>query len=115
MEQLNRIEIRGYVGNVAIHRSGEKVMARITVATSTAYKDRDGSAVIDTTWHQIVAFEGKAVQDLERLEKGSKVYIAGRMRNSKYTAADGSERTTYEVIASKLQLLEDEEPFSCEV
>ena len=44
MEQLNKIEIRGYVGSITVHHMGERDMARFTVATSTAYKDKDGGA-----------------------------------------------------------------------
>lgn len=47
-------------------------MARITVATNYAYKDKTGKAVIETNWHSIVAREGKYVKDLEKLKKGIK-------------------------------------------
>ena len=49
MEQLNRIELRGTVGSVRLQTFSENVMARITVATNYAYKDREGAAVIDTS------------------------------------------------------------------
>lgn len=114
MEQLNKIELRGYVGSVIFHNSGEKLMARFTVATSTAYKDRDGGAVIDTTWHSVVAFENKNIQGLDQIKKGSKVYVCGRVRNTKYTGNDGVERTSSEILASKFLLIPDEETFSCE-
>ncbi len=49
MEQLNRIEIRGNVGNVNILKVGESRVAHFSVATNYAYKDRNGEAVIETT------------------------------------------------------------------
>lgn len=114
MEQLNRIEIRGYVGSVSFFNGGDRRMARFSVATSYAYKDRDGSAVIDTTWHSVVAWEGKGIQDLDKVVKGSKVYVMGRLRAQKYCGADGVERTSYEITASKVSLIGDDEPFACE-
>lgn len=114
MEQLNKIEIRGYVGNITRYE-GERAMARMTVATSHAFKDRTGAAVIETTWHNVIAWEGKGVQDLEKLEKGSKVYVCGRLRNQKYTGADGVDRMSYDITASKLNLIDGDEPFSYEI
>ena len=47
MEQLNRIELKGVVGNVRIQDFNESRMARIGLATNYAYKDREGVAVIE--------------------------------------------------------------------
>ena len=55
MEQLNRIEIKGYVGSVRTTIIGGKAMTRLSVATSCAYKSNDGSVIIETTWHNVVA------------------------------------------------------------
>lgn len=49
MEQLNRIEIRGYVGSIRTTNIGGKAMTRFSVATSCAYKSNDGSVMIETT------------------------------------------------------------------
>ncbi len=49
MEQLNRIEIRGNVGNVSINTVGDTRVAHFSVATNYAYKTQNGEPVIDTT------------------------------------------------------------------
>ena len=49
MEQLNRIELRGIVGNARIQNIGDTEMARFSVATDHAFKNRSGEAVIETT------------------------------------------------------------------
>ena len=67
MEQLNRIELRGVVGSIRTQTFSDNVMARMTVATNYAYKDREGAAVIDTSWHSVVAWEGKNVQGLSKI------------------------------------------------
>ena len=46
MEQLNRIELRGIVGNARIQNIGDTEMARFSVATDHAFKNRSGEAVI---------------------------------------------------------------------
>lgn len=49
MEQLNKIELRGVVGGVRFQTYEDNMMARINLATNYAYKDREGTAVIDTS------------------------------------------------------------------
>jgi len=106
MEQLNRIELRGIVGSVYIKEFGNAKVANFSVATSYGYKSSDGTPVIETTWHRVVAWEGNGICDLHRLQKGMGVHVIGRIRMQRYTAADGSERSFFEVIASEVELLE---------
>jgi single-strand DNA-binding protein len=115
MEQLNKIELRGNVGSVMVRTFEGKRAARITLATNYAYKDRDGMAMIETTWHNINAWEGKYIHDLESIKKGDMLLVVGRLRNQHYTAADGSEKDYAEVLASRLQILEPEDGFNYEM
>lgn len=114
MEQLNRIEIRGNVGAVRLQIVGNSRVAKISIATNYVYKGRDGDPVIETTWHYVSAWEGKNMPDLSTIHKGDKIYVVGRLRSQRYTAADGTERTAYDVLASKVQLIESDEFFQYE-
>lgn len=109
MEQLNRIEIRGNVGAVRLLVVGNSRVAKISVATNYVYKGRDGDPVIETTWHYISAWEGKNMPDLTTIRKGDKISVVGRLRSQRYTASDGTERTAYDVLASRLQVIESDE------
>ncbi len=115
MEQLNRIELRGAVGSVRLQTFSETKVARITVATNYAYKDKNGSAVIETSWHNVIAREGKNLRDLDKLRKGSKVYVQGRLRYQKYTGADGVERLAADIVANRLVILDEESPIRYEM
>ena len=106
MEQLNRIEIRGNVGAIRTQVVGDSRVAKISVATNYVYKGRDGEPVIETTWHYVSAWEGRNMPDFDSINKGDKLYVVGRLRSQRYTAADGSERTAYDVLASKVQVIE---------
>jgi len=55
MEQINRIELRGIIGHVKVQKIQDLSMARLSVATNYAYKDRNGTPIIETTWHDVVA------------------------------------------------------------
>ena len=49
MEQLNSVTLRGIIGNARIQTIGDTEMARFSVATDHAFKNRSGEAVIETT------------------------------------------------------------------
>ena len=106
MEQLNKIEIRGIIGSVYVKDFVNAKVANISVATNYGYTSRDGSAVIETTGHYVTAWEGKEIQNLEQLQKGSGIHVIGRLRNRKYVAADGTERIAYDIVASKVEIME---------
>lgn len=114
MEQLNRIEIRGNVGNVNILKVGESRVAHFSVATNFAYKGRNGEPVIETTWHYVTAWEGnKGIPSLDVIVKGFPIYVAGRLRTQKYTGSDGIERTSTEILASSVESVEETVSAQC--
>lgn len=115
MEQLNRVELRGTVGSVRYQTFADASVANLTLCTNLAYKDRDGAPVIEPTWHNVVAWQGKEIQDLDKIQKGSRIHVIGRLRNRSYTGSDGFDRTIVEVVAKRLKLLTDEETFACEM
>ncbi len=115
MEQLNRIELRGVVGNFRMQQFAENAVLRLSLVTNYAYKGKDGAAVIDTSWHNVVIWVGKNNGDIHKIVKGSKLYVLGRVRYQKYTASDGTERTATEIVASRYELIESEELLSYEM
>lgn len=114
MEQLNQITIRGNVGSVRLQTVGDRLAAKFTVATNYAYKDRDGGAVIETTWHNVSAWQGKGIMNLHELSKGSKVQVSGRLRSQKFVGEDQQEHSFYEIAAKSVALVDEADPFTCE-
>lgn len=110
MEQLNKIELKGNVGNVRVQTVGENEVIHFSVATNYAYKGKDGMPVIETTWHNVVAWNGKGMPDFKKIDKGTPVHVCGRIRQQKYTASDGTERQSFEVLANRLSIMNDDEP-----
>lgn len=115
MEQLNKIELRGVVGSIRTQSFAQNTVARLTLVTNFAYKDKEGSAVIDTSWHNIVAWDNKFMPDFATITKGSKLYVTGRIRYQKYTGVDGVERISTEVVANKMVVIDGSEPLSYEM
>ena len=105
MEQLNSVILRGIIGNARIQNIGDTEMARFSVATDHAYKNRSGEAVIEVTWSNCVAFKNDKMPDFSTLVKGAGVEVRGRLRNNRYTDSNGVERTMTEILASQVSVL----------
>ncbi len=112
MQQLNRIELKGIVGNIRIQESDGNRMARIGLATNYAYKDRNGTAVVDTSWHNITAWEDQNIKDLDKIAKYTKLHVIGRIRYQSYTGVDGVNRVGVDIVASHVKIIQDESPMS---
>lgn len=105
--QLNSVLLRGIVGAVRVTNLSETSVLKMTLATNLVYKNGP-EVTIETTWHQITAFESSRMsKDLfESLQKADHVEVKGRIRNVRYTDADGREHHNYEILATDIVKLE---------
>ncbi len=85
-------------------QSGTPV-ASFTVATTRRWKDKDGQQQEETEWHKIVAWSRLAEICGEYLNKGSKVYIEGRLQTRKWQDQNGNDRWTTEIVAQEMKML----------
>jgi len=102
-EQLNKVELLGTVGSISVNNVGGTKMARLSLATNYGYRDREGNAVIETTWHAVAAWEGKGITNLEDIVRGDRLHILGRLKQYRYTDMSGNERSAMEVLASRVE------------
>lgn len=105
LQSLNRIEIVGTVGRASVSKIGGTSVIRLCVATNLGYTSKDGSHLIETTWHNVTAWESPRVRDIENIRRGSAVRVTGRLRSARFTDADGSDRTVHEIVAQSIELL----------
>ena len=104
-QYINRVELQGIVGTSKVISIGDKKVVRFSLATNYAYKDKEGYPVMETTGHAGTAWAEKE-GDLTKYRKGTPLHIEGRIRNIRYTDASGCERTTLEVVATKIERVE---------
>ncbi|MDD2594874.1 MAG: single-stranded DNA-binding protein [Bacteroidales bacterium] len=108
MNSLNRVELRGRIGqDPRITNVGESQVARFSVATNETFKDKKGELKEETTWHNITAWSGKTIDDFRQLKKGTFVSVVGKLRNVKFTTASGEDRQFVEILASRLNVVQD--------
>ena len=108
MEFLNRAELKGMVGSVRIEEVGEARAARFSLVTNYCYRAKDGSAVVETTWHSVVCFEGKGICPLEEIKKGEQLHVLGRIRMRRYVTDSGEDRKVLEIVASRVGPLSED-------
>ena len=100
---LNRVTLIGQLGRDPETRfvSDTSSVTNFSVATQNSYKDKSGNWVNDTTWHNVVACNlSEFIKG--NLQKGSKVYIEGRIFNSEYTDKNGDTKRKSEIISTNI-------------
>jgi len=104
---VNKVILVGRLGGdpeVRYTAEGTAV-ANFSLATDESFTDRAGDKQKRTEWHRIVAWKRLAEVIGEFLSKGKQVYIEGCLRNRKWQDRDGNERTTVEVVATRMVML----------
>lgn len=104
---LNNVQIIGNLGGAPEMKylnNSDKVV-NFSVAVNERWKDRSGESQERTTWLRIVAFNGIGSACAEHLRKGDGVYVEGRLQIREYEDKDHVERTSVEVVATKVRFL----------
>ena len=110
MEYINRVELKGRVGTVRANVVNGSRVVNFSLITDIMYKTKDNNPVSEATWFNVAAWEGRDVQMLDQIEKGAVVHVWGRIRSSRFEGQDGTEKQFYELLATKLRVVtEDEE------
>lgn len=106
MASVNKVILLGRLGRDPETRyasEGGTPICHLAVATSRRYKDRDGNRREETEWHNVVLFGRSAEIAQQYLQKGSEVYIEGRLRTRSYEK-DSVKRYSTEIIGESMQL-----------
>lgn len=107
MASLNKVTLIGNLGKdpeVKSLPNGDAV-CNFSIATSEAWKDKNGERQEKTEWHNITLFRRLAEVAGQYLKKGSSVYIEGKISTRKWTDKDGIDRYSTDIIASQMTML----------
>ena len=75
-----------------------------SIAVRRNFANPDGE--YETDFFNIVAWRKTAEFISEYFGKGKRIGISGRLQTSKYNDKDGNERTSVEIVANEVQLIE---------
>ena len=107
MAYLNRTEIIGHLGKTPdVRNNGQTSKATFSVAVSERYRDRNGETKETTNWFTCVFF-GKMAEVIDKLnvEKGTLVYVIGKMNFRQYTKESGEKVNIAELMGDGFQIL----------
>ena len=104
---INKAILVGNLGNdpETKYTQGGMAITKISLATTSVRKDRDGNTQENTQWHRVTFFGKLGEIAGEYLRKGSQVYVEGEIRYDKYTGQDGVEKFFTEIVANEMQML----------
>jgi single-strand DNA-binding protein len=103
----NRVTLIGNLGQDPETKTTEsgKKLVHFTLATKEGFKNAEGQRVNETTWHNIVAWNGLADIACKFLKKGNEVAIEGRIVYRSYEDKKGVTKYITEIVLSDLELL----------
>ena len=126
---VNKVILVGNLGQKPEMRytATQSAVANLSIATTESWKDKESGEMRDKTEWQRVVYFGKLAEIVEKyLDKGSSVYIEGKLQTRKWQDKSGADRWTTEIVGNELTMLgsrpsnnaqaqtESEAPFSDE-
>ena len=107
MASLNKVQAIGNLGkDPEVKQTASGAVVNFTVAVNESWKDKNsGEKVEKTEWINCSAF-GKLAEIIgQYLQKGSSVYVEGKLRTRKWQNKEGQDQYTTEVIVDTMQML----------
>lgn len=94
MAGVNKVILVGNLGAdpEVKYLEGDNVVANVSLATTEAYKNREGQRVEQTEWHDLELWGGQARIAEQYLKKGSQIYVEGKIKTDKWQDEQGQNR-----------------------
>ena len=102
----NKVSLVGNLGMdpKVTELEGGRKRVRFTLATNDTYRNAQGEKIVDTQWHNIVAWSNNAVFAEKYLKKGMEVMVDGRLTYRNYEEK-GEKRYITEVVTDSILIL----------
>ncbi|AWW30893.1 single-stranded DNA-binding protein [Echinicola strongylocentroti] len=94
MAGVNKVILVGNLGKdpEVRHLESGSVVANVALATTEAYKDRNGNRVENTEWHDLEMWDGQAKVAEQYLKKGSQIFVEGKIKSDTWQDEQGNNR-----------------------
>ena len=103
MSGINKVILIGNIGAKPElkYSSTNTAITNLSVATSESWTDKNtGQKQEKTEWHRVSVFGKLAEVITKYCDKGSKVYIEGKLQTRKHQDKSGADRYTTEIVVS---------------
>jgi single-strand DNA-binding protein len=103
----NKVQLIGHVGLEPEVKTltGGQVLAKLSLATSDIYKNKEGEKVKETYWHNLIAWGKTASVIKDYVQKGQEIAVEGKLTNRFYEDKAGVKHYVTEVIVNELMLM----------
>jgi single-strand DNA-binding protein len=81
-------------------------VTRFSVAATTRRRERDGEWADHTEWFSVTVFGRQAETLAERVNKGTRVYVEGRLESRQYESQNGNKGFSLDVIANEVIIVD---------
>lgn len=107
---VNQVTLIGYAGAAPeLKEVGNGTpVARFSLATSENWKNDAGEWQSKTQWHNVIVWRKLAEVIAAKVQKGTRVYVAGKIEYREYEK-DGVKRYITDIVASEVKILEKQE------
>jgi len=107
MSGVNKVIVVGRLGADPEIKTitGGQTVARLSVATSENWTDKQGQKQERTEWHRVVVWGKLAELCGKYLSKGRQVYLEGRLQTRSWEDPQGQKKYTTEIVANTVQFL----------
>ena len=109
MHDLNRVQLIGHLGHdpAVTYTATGTARPTFSVATSAHWKDADGRVQEATEWTRCTIWGTLAEVCAQYVNKGARVYVAGRLHTRRWhDAATGEGHAHVEIVLDDLILLD---------
>ena len=107
-QSVNKVILIGFLGEAPEVRFSQqgKPVGTFSVAVNESWKDAQGARRDRVEWFRIVCFGRLAEVCGQYLDKGRHIYLEGRLQTRKWSDREGEKRTTVEVVAHQMRILD---------
>lgn len=107
MSGINKVILVGRLGaDPELKFTGnQQAVARLSVATSENWTDKQGQKQERTEWHRIVVWGKLGELCGKYLSKGRQVYVEGRLQTRSWEDPQGQKKYSTEIVANTVQFL----------
>ena len=100
---INRVELLGRVGSDPELRQTQNGTAVVQLRLATDRRNGNGDS--QTDWHTVVCWDKQAEAVAQYVEKGERLYVAGRLNHQTWETDQGERRSRTEVHAHEVIFL----------
>ena len=101
---INRVELLGRVGTEPEMRYTPNGAAVTQLRLATDRHRQNGET--ETDWHTVTVWNKLAEAVNQYVQKGQRLYVAGRLAQNSYEAKDGTRRYATEIYAAEVVFLD---------